>query len=146
MDRRRFVKALPVMSAGAAGAAGAGLGLGGCVSTRYVMGREQPDRLVVDRALFDEAVDVMVQNRSLPAPVYLRTSGGSGFTAVLARCTHRGCQPEPGGDRLVCPCHGSEFGFDGGVLQGPAERSLDRFAVTLDGDDVVVWLNREPAS
>jgi len=62
--------------------------------------------------------------------------------ALLARCTHRGCQPEPVGDRLVCPCHGSEFDLRGSVLEGPADRPLTRYDVAVDGDDLVILTDR----
>ena len=48
--------------------------------------------------------------------------------AVSLRCTHMGClvrfnAAERSWD---CPCHGSRFGVDGSVLEGPAVRPLDR--------------------
>jgi Rieske Fe-S protein len=50
------------------------------------------------------------------------------LVAVSATCTHLGCQvnwnrAERSWD---CPCHGSRFAPDGGVLQGPAVHRLER--------------------
>jgi glycine/D-amino acid oxidase-like deaminating enzyme/nitrite reductase/ring-hydroxylating ferredoxin subunit len=52
--------------------------------------------------------------------------------AVSLRCTHLGClvrfnAAETSWD---CPCHGSRFDVDGGVLEGPANRPLPQKRVT----------------
>ena len=47
---------------------------------------------------------------------------------------------EPAADKLVCPCHGSEYTFAGGVLQGPTERPLSRYRVTVEADAVYIHL------
>jgi glycine/D-amino acid oxidase-like deaminating enzyme/nitrite reductase/ring-hydroxylating ferredoxin subunit len=56
-----------------------------------------------------------------------RDAGGA-LHAVSPVCTHLGCQvnwnrAERSWD---CPCHGSRFGVDGSVLQGPAVHPLER--------------------
>ena len=45
-------------------------------------------------------------------------------------CTHLGCLYgwDDLGKRFACPCHGSQFAYDGEYLAGPAPRNLDRFA------------------
>jgi len=53
---------------------------------------------------------------------------------------HRGCQVEPVADRLVCPCHGSEYTRAGAVLKGPTQRPLRRFPVTVEADAIVIEL------
>jgi glycine/D-amino acid oxidase-like deaminating enzyme/nitrite reductase/ring-hydroxylating ferredoxin subunit len=59
--------------------------------------------------------------------VYRDAAGG--LRAVSARCTHLGCivafnDAEKSWD---CPCHGSRFGTDGRVLNGPATAPLERY-------------------
>jgi len=56
-----------------------------------------------------------------------------GITALYKVCTHLGClynwrELE---SKFVCPCHGSQFEPDGDYIQGPAPRSLDRFALQV---------------
>ncbi|MGW5698385.1 FAD-dependent oxidoreductase, partial [Streptomyces asiaticus] len=48
--------------------------------------------------------------------------------AVSARCTHLGCLVAFNAAERAweCPCHGSRFGIDGRVLQGPANQPLER--------------------
>jgi glycine/D-amino acid oxidase-like deaminating enzyme/nitrite reductase/ring-hydroxylating ferredoxin subunit len=58
--------------------------------------------------------------------VYRDSEGG--VHAVSLRCTHLGCllrfnAAETSWD---CPCHGSRFDVDGGVLEGPAVHPLER--------------------
>ncbi len=105
MDRREFV----LVSASA-------LSLGACAGVRYVAQTIGAGRLVISAAALADDGEAFLQTPEMPRPVYLRRSESGEVVAVLASCTHNGCQPEPVGDRLVCPCHGSEFAFDGAVL------------------------------
>jgi cytochrome b6-f complex iron-sulfur subunit len=62
------------------------------------------------------------------------------FVAVWRICTHGACtvdyHPEP--SLFECPCHGSQFGVEGQVLRGPAERPLQAFAVAQVGDSLFI--------
>lgn len=134
MDRRDFV----LMGAAA-------LSLGGCAGVRYISPPREDGRLVVPASALATAGELFLQSPGMQRPVYLRRVASGETVAVLASCTHQGCQPEPVGDRLACPCHGSEFSFEGTVLQGPAERPLTRYDVTERDGTLIVWLEGPPA-
>ena len=56
--------------------------------------------------------------------------------ALSAICTHdhrTQIAGRTGGDKLVCPNHGSQFAQDGTVIRGPARHNLARFAIKVDG-------------
>jgi cytochrome b6-f complex iron-sulfur subunit len=74
------------------------------------------------------------------AETILKDSDGSYWIALFQRCVHLGCTV-PFRDDCVsfkCPCHGSHYNVTGEFLDGPAPRSLDRFAFSFNGEDVVV--------
>ncbi len=81
--------------------------------------------------------------------VYIVRSAG-GVYAVSAVCTHLGCitQWKPDLDLIACPCHGSRFNKNGAVVQGPAPRPLQHYAVRLapDGSLLVDKLDVVPQS
>ncbi|MFD8011698.1 FAD-dependent oxidoreductase [Streptomyces sp. NPDC058955] len=60
-----------------------------------------------------------------PCAVHRDEQGG--LHAVSAVCTHLGCLVafNPAERTWECPCHGSRFGTDGRVLQGPALQRLE---------------------
>src|SRR5437763_7132810 len=70
----------------------------------------------------------------------VKDSDGSYWIALYQRCVHLGCTV-PFRDDCVsfkCPCHGSHYHVTGEYLDGPAPPSLDRFALSFNGEDVVI--------
>jgi nitrite reductase/ring-hydroxylating ferredoxin subunit len=50
-----------------------------------------------------------------------------------SKCTHLGCtinKVENG--HMVCPCHGSQFSANGNVLQGPANKPLEKLPFNIN--------------
>lgn len=71
---------------------------------------------------------------------FVKDSDGSHWIALYQRCVHLGCTVPFRNDcvSFKCPCHGSHYNVDGEYLDGPAPRSLDRFVLSFQGDQVVV--------
>jgi cytochrome b6-f complex iron-sulfur subunit len=59
------------------------------------------------------------------------TRPAEGVLAIYKVCTHLGCLYGWSDQevKFLCPCHGSQFEYDGTFIQGPAPRSLDRFVL-----------------
>jgi len=142
MRRRDFVRRLPMVGSGLVLAASTA-SLQACGGIAYLTPAAAPGRLTVGGETLGARSEAFVQAPGMNRPIYLRRDDSGVWSALLASCTHNGCQPAPIARRLVCPCHGSEFSLDGQVLQGPADRPLTRYEVTEEGGDVVVWLERE---
>ena len=141
MLRRDFVRRLPVVTTGLVAGLST-LPLTACAGIPFVVPGVRPGGLVVSAAALAEGGEVFLQSPGMDRPVYVRRDAAGEIVALLASCTHCGCQPEPISDRLVCPCHGSQFSLTGSVLAGPAERPLTRYDVTEQGEEVIVWLER----
>jgi cytochrome b6-f complex iron-sulfur subunit len=71
---------------------------------------------------------------------YLARDEDGGFLALHRKCTHLGCSVPWNEDeqRFACPCHASAFDIHGDVVNAPAPRPLDLYAVTIDDGIVKV--------
>jgi menaquinol-cytochrome c reductase iron-sulfur subunit len=65
--------------------------------------------------------------------------------AFAPQCTHLGCAYhwDDGKRQFLCPCHTSVFSLDGKVVSGPAPRPLDRYAVKIENNKLLVGEVRE---
>jgi cytochrome b6-f complex iron-sulfur subunit len=73
--------------------------------------------------------------------IIARTSAGA-FVAVSSVCTHQQYNPiafESAASRFHCPNHGSNFGTDGSVINGPALSALKKFNTQLTGTSLRVY-------
>jgi cytochrome b6-f complex iron-sulfur subunit len=63
-----------------------------------------------------------------------------GIMPLYQRCVHLGCRVPfcLSSKWFECPCHGSKYNFAGEYQLGPAPRGLDRFKMTVEGDQVIV--------
>jgi cytochrome b6-f complex iron-sulfur subunit len=139
VNRREFIRRLEVLSTGAA-VCGAGVSLTGCLGFHWVNSSLVDGKLVVRRAELGGSRFALVEAPGFALPIFLRRAEDGSFSAVSTRCMHRGCQVEPAADKLVCPCHGSEYTETGEVLKGPTERPLRRYPVAVEGDSIAIDL------
>jgi cytochrome b6-f complex iron-sulfur subunit len=65
---------------------------------------------------------------------WVKDADGTYWAALYQVCVHLGCKVPFRNDcnSFKCPCHGSHYNIDGEYLDGPAPRSLDRFAMSFD--------------
>ena len=65
-----------------------------------------------------------------------------GLLAMYTKCPHLGCKvpwvgPPDAPTAYQCPCHGSQYNYNGERTGGPAPRPMDLFAVRVDADGTV---------
>ena len=63
-----------------------------------------------------------------------------GFMAIYQRCAHLGCRVPfcASSQWFECPCHGSKYNIAGEWQLGPAPQGLQRFAVKIENNNLVV--------
>jgi len=83
---------------------------------------------------------VLVKTSLYDFPVCIYKLSEQNYSALLLKCTHKGCELKPHGDFLSCPCHGSEFSNTGNVQNPPAEENLKTFQVKTDNENIYVQL------
>ncbi|WP_030406054.1 FAD-dependent oxidoreductase [Streptomyces albus] len=101
------------------------LRLQSAVAGRFVGDRLRPSHVdSVDE--IPPGTGALVRVRGRRCAVH-RTPEGE-LRALSPRCTHLGCLVRFNDAETAweCPCHGSRFGTDGSVIQGPATRPLER--------------------
>lgn len=144
MDRRTFTKSCIGCIVGATITPI----LSSCQSTHYTNGVIEPNGLSMPKSEFvylkkDQPMTrdyIIVRNDKLEFPIYLYRFSENEYSALLMKCTHQGNELNASGDHLHCSAHGSEFNNRGTVAQGPAEKNLRAFKVTLDNEKIFIDL------
>jgi cytochrome b6-f complex iron-sulfur subunit len=84
----------------------------------------------------DTTKDIMVGL----TPAIVLNIRGKGYLAFSRVCTHLGCLVKYHRERqeFICPCHAGTFDLDGNVLSGPPPKPLPKFAVKIEGSNLVI--------
>jgi Rieske Fe-S protein len=70
-----------------------------------------------------------------------------GFVIFSPICPHLGCRYnyDASSNKFACPCHGSQFDYDGTHIAGPAARGLDPLPLReQSGKAEVEWIRYKP--
>lgn len=146
MNRKEFLK---VCSLTCIGGTGLSALMQGCASSNYFAKHSvESNRISINKSEFeivkkDQIIKrsyVLVKNNQLEFPICIYKLNETEFTALYLKCTHQGCEVQPQGNFLVCPCHGSEYSNQGKVINPPAEHDLTKYRVSVVGESIVVQL------
>jgi Rieske Fe-S protein len=124
--------------------------LPGCTTTRYASGTPGKDGITVPIDEFKVNKKsrsgylpfIIVRNESLKYPIYVYRFGETEYSAVWMQCTHQGAELQASGDQLQCSAHGSEFNNKGKVTNGPADKDLRSFPVTVNNNELFIDLRK----
>lgn len=145
MNRREFVTQTCVACLGGGLLSSV---LAACSSTHYATAFIEANGVSVRQSEFSETKKgeftmrqfIIVHHETLEFPIYLFRHNSNEYTALLMKCTHQGSELQAAGDHLYCSSHGSEFDKKGNVSQGPAEKNLRSFPVTVSGEKLFIDL------
>ena len=124
--------------------------LSGCQATHYVSGTVEQNGISVLKSEFAYQKKeqtlirqyIIVQNDKLEFPIYVYRFSESEYSALWMKCSHQGAELQASGDHLQCPSHGSEFNNKGLVSNGPAEKNLRSFQVSVMTDKLLIDLRQ----
>lgn len=146
MDRKEFINICGYACLG--GTVLATL-LQSCASTTYfAQTSSEENKILIKKTEFintekekiKEKKFVLVKSDKFGFPICVYKINESEYSALLLQCTHKGCELQPQGNFLVCPCHGSEFTNKGVVQNPPAEQNLKTFKTLTDNENIYIYL------
>lgn len=146
MDRKEFIKTCGLACLGGTALT---VMLQSCASTNYYAKTVSESNLITiskseflqvkqDKTILRKYVLVKADKYNFPICIYKLDE--ENYSALLLECTHKGCELQPNGDFLVCPCHGSEFDNKGVVQNPPAEQNLQTFKLKTDNENVYLYI------
>ncbi len=132
MDRRQALRRLGTGLLGLCGCAGLPTYLATLEAGTIELRRDEVE------SGFGAGNAVRIRASGLEEEIALLRLGDGSLRALGTTCTHLGCQVRPGGEFLVCPCHGSTFDRQGAVVRGPAQRPLTSYPVAVSEDRITI--------
>jgi Rieske Fe-S protein len=119
-----------------------------CVTTKFASGRLTDNGLIIDADEFATKeknkylLYIVLRNEELLFPICVYRFGNQEYSAIWMQCAHQGAELNVSGDYLQCPAHGSEYDNRGRVTNGPADRDLRTFPVTVNNNQLFIDLRK----
>lgn len=145
MDRKEFIIKTCTGCIGVIGLSGL---LSSCKATQFATGKLTKDGILIDTKEFalkekDKYHSyIVVRNDALLFPICVYRFSDRDYTALWMQCAHQGAELNVAGDYLQCPAHGSEYNNRGKVTNGPADRDLRTFPVTVNNSQLFIDLRK----
>ena len=145
MNRKEFI----VKSCAACiGATALSTILSSCAATKFVNSKLFKDFILMNEKEFvlnekgKYRLYVVVRNDSLLFPICVYRFSDNDYSAIWMQCAHQGAELNVAGDYLQCPAHGSEYDNRGKMTNGPADKDLRTFPVTIDNNQLFIDLRK----
>ncbi len=96
------------------------------------------DKIVKRTVVQHSKSSIIILHSDLPTGITFHESliifnDKNGLKIFSSSCTHLGCRINSiENDKLICPCHGSQYDFNGKVLKGPSFNSLRKLNYKID--------------
>ena len=122
--------------------------LGSCATTKFSNGKLLKDGIVIDMQEFvingsdKYRLYIVVRNEELVFPICVYRFSDKDYSAIWMQCAHQGAELNVAGDYLQCPAHGSEYDNRGKVTNGPADKNLRTFPVTINNKELFIDLRK----
>ncbi len=122
--------------------------LSSCAAIKFANGKLVKDGIIIDAKDFalkeknKHRLYIVVRNEELSFPICVYRFSDTDYSAVWMQCAHQGAELNVAGDYLQCPAHGSEYDNRGKVTNGPADRDLRTFPVTINNNQLFIDLRK----
>ncbi|MFW2476884.1 MAG: ubiquinol-cytochrome c reductase iron-sulfur subunit [Sediminibacterium sp.] len=119
-----------------------------CATTKFSNGKLLKDGIVIDIQEFvingsdKHRLYIIIRNEELVFPICVYRFSDKDYSAIWMQCAHQGAELNVSGDYLQCPAHGSEYDNRGQITNGPADRNLRTFPVTINKNELFIDLRK----
>lgn len=98
------------------------------------------DKIAIPLTTFTQSPLQVVRPKGWLYAIAVRKKDDNTYSALLMKCTHQDNQLTASGNGFTCSLHGSAFNTEGTVTKGPAERALKQYSVSVDKNNLIIYL------